>query len=144
MKNMERTIDPRREWEAELIEVHSKIDNARNILILMRKSGGDSPVIQMNIRHKEEQLRQLLEEEKRLTALLAGKPQEEAAAPETDDGWRSAAQLPEKAGVYRVMRRAIGGRPDYEDKCTFAQGLWRNRTGTVLNSVVKWKEDEGE
>ena len=139
---MERTIDPRREWEAELIEVHSKIDNARNILILMRKSCGDSPVIQMNIRHKEEQLRQLLEEEKRLTALLAGKPQEEeAAAPETDDGWRSAAQLPEKAGVYRVMRRAIGGRPDYEDKCTFAQGLWRNRTGTVLNSVVKWKED---
>lgn len=139
---MERTTDPRREWEAELIEVHSKIDNARNILILMRKSGGDSPVIQMNIRHKEEQLRQLLEEEKRLTALLAGKPQEEeAAAPETDDGWRSAAQLPEKAGVYRVMRRAIGGRPDYEDKCTFAQGLWRNRTGTVLNSVVKWKED---
>ena len=139
---MERTIDPRREWEAELNEVHSKIDNARNILILMRKSGGDSPVIQMNIRHKEEQLRQLLEEEKRLTALLAGKPQEEEAAePEKDDGWRSAAQLPEKAGVYRVMRRAIGGRPDYEDKCTFAQGLWRNRTGTVLNSVVKWKED---
>lgn len=49
---------------------------------------------------------------------------------------------PESAGEYRVMRRAIGNRPDFEDRCFFDRSdgrpRWRNRQGKVIVSVVGW------
>lgn len=134
---MKTTKDERAEMQAELVEVRSRMENARNLLMIMRRMTGDSGVVKINIRHKEEQLRQLAEEEKRIMERLEETPK---ADTRQADAWIKDRQ-PEKAGVYRVMRRGIGGRPDYEDQCSYAQGLWRNRQGTVINSVTAWQEE---
>lgn len=59
-------------------------------------------------------------------------------------------RLPERQGDYRVMRRAFGGRPEYEDICHWVMpeiyrpdqpaGYWANRTWVVINTVTKWWE----
>ena len=55
-------------------------------------------------------------------------------------------KLPEKAGEYYVTRRAMGNRPHYNDWCVFEPetGRWKNRRGTVITTVVNWREDDGE
>ena len=57
---------------------------------------------------------------------------------------------PVKAGEYKVMRRGIGNRPNYEDICKWnepvhirdfeIQGYWTNRVGKVIGSVESWEE----
>ena len=51
---------------------------------------------------------------------------------------------------FRVMRRGLRRRPDYEDLCTWnppttwrPKGYWTNRTGMVISSVVSWWNEEG-
>ena len=55
-------------------------------------------------------------------------------------------QLPEAAGEYYVVRRAMGGRPHYNDWCIYEPGengqpgRWKNRRGTVISTVESWRE----
>ena len=59
-------------------------------------------------------------------------------------------RLPESSGKYKVIRRAIGNRPDYEDECSLIRSMdtvsgyahWLNRQGKVITTVVKWWEED--
>ena len=58
-------------------------------------------------------------------------------------------RLPERDGEYRVMRRAIGKRPEYEDVCRFIRNrsdrdetYWTNRNRVVISSVTRWWEED--
>ena len=61
---------------------------------------------------------------------------------------------PVKAGEYKVMRRGIGNRPNYEDVCKYHEpvttkymeidGYWTNRVGKVIGSVESWEEADHE
>ena len=49
---------------------------------------------------------------------------------------------PAEGGVYRVVRRAMGNRPHYNDWCVWDPeiGKWRNRRGTVITTVEWWQD----
>lgn len=60
--------------------------------------------------------------------------------------WHDCAKRqPEKTGAYRVVRRAMRGRPHYEDWCAWdaATGRWHNDRGVVIQTV-EWWNDGGE
>ena len=58
------------EEEMELRETNEKLEGCRNDLIFMRQYEGESPVIDANIRHKREQVKQLEEHRKALEARI--------------------------------------------------------------------------
>lgn len=55
---------------------------------------------------------------------------------------------PPAGGEYRVKRRGLGHRPDYEDTCRWSapvnasRGYWINSRSTIISTVLAWWEDE--
>ena len=51
---------------------------------------------------------------------------------------------PERSGEYRCARKGYGKHPTYEDWCVYdaEAGLWKNSRGTVISSVLMWKEED--
>lgn len=50
-------------------------------------------------------------------------------------------------GEYRVLRRGIGRRPPYEDRCRWSppinasRGYWINGKSTIISTVIAWWEE---
>lgn len=54
---------------------------------------------------------------------------------------------PERWGEYRVLRRGLGRRPAYEDRCKWSPpvnaspGYWINSKSTIITTVIAWWEE---
>lgn len=59
--------------------------------------------------------------------------------------YKAAEKDPPADGEYRVIRRGLRGRPEYEDLCRFERGqngqpFWMNKQGMRISTVVWWEE----